>query len=365
MILKLLATTGLAASLSAGALAVQLPERADSPKRDFKHNHGHHNGHHKAKHAKPEHAKPETETTESRLVSLDVGEKERFKAGDAGEATVLRTDLGLKVQLVDPADGFVSEVEQASGDDVDVAFRSGEELIRLVVKLEGISVRVNVITQILVAPEADEHDAPEPEKDDAYDSDKDDAYDSDKGDAYDSEADSDDDEASYDSDESDDAAEPSTTTSSSTTTSTAPEAPETTAYDVRDAGAVELSYDRTHVSVTNIHLKAGWTYDIARRDGSDVEVVFHKAKIRLHFKAILVNTRIDTRIIEESDTDEAGTEGEQPAEQPAEEPAEQPAAEPEDQPASTEPEQYDGGDDPAQPEDGNEPEQAPEAQNQG
>lgn len=72
-----------------------------------------------------------------------------FDAGDAGTVTVARNGNVLTVDAVDASDGWESEIDQASGREVEVKFLAGEVRIDFNAELEDGDVRARVRTRIM------------------------------------------------------------------------------------------------------------------------------------------------------------------------------------------------------------------------
>ena len=220
--LKFLATAGLAASVATGgALATRVSPEADPP--------------------------PASATTApgDTLVTLRVGEEGRFTAGEAGQVTVIRTDAGLDLKDVAAAAGWLHEVEQDSGFELEVKFFANGRRIDLELELEGVSIRVRVRDGL------DDELAP------------------------------------------DDAEETSTT---STTTAPPTDPAPVTVHTAGEAGTVTVAFDDGVLVVADVQPNAGWVFDVEERRGDEVEVKFRSGLRRIDFKAELEDGRIQTRV---------------------------------------------------------------------
>jgi hypothetical protein len=119
--LKVLAAAGLAASVATGgAIATQAPS------------------------SNPPAAIAGPADPAEVLTMLAVGEEARFSASDAGEVVILRTPDGLEVKSVVAAAGWLQEIEEATGDEVEVTFRISGRRVDLNIELEDGSLRVRV-----------------------------------------------------------------------------------------------------------------------------------------------------------------------------------------------------------------------------
>jgi len=78
------------------------------------------------------------------LVNLPDGATQTFTAGAAGTVTIGRTGSTLTVVAVGANPGWVTEIEQQSGTEVEVVFRNGTARIDLEAEFEDGAVRVRV-----------------------------------------------------------------------------------------------------------------------------------------------------------------------------------------------------------------------------
>lgn len=172
-------------------------------------------------------------------------------AGEAGDV-VLSADSELEVIAVIPSDGWLAEVEVASGREVEVDFRSSDRRIQLNAELEDGEVRVRVRERLADTPMATSSTMP---------------------------------------------AGPDTTASTSTTvgTTSGPVEGEQVVLPAGAAGEVVLVVG-SRIEIVDVRARPGWAAEVEMAVGREVEADFRSGDRRIQFDAELEDGRIRVRV---------------------------------------------------------------------
>lgn len=93
-------------------------------------------------------AEPATTPAAGLLAGGESGTTDTFEAGGAGTVTITRAGSSLTIVSVNPAAGWATDIEVASGREVEVDFRNGMRRIQFDAELEDGEVRIRVRDRI-------------------------------------------------------------------------------------------------------------------------------------------------------------------------------------------------------------------------
>jgi hypothetical protein len=228
-----------------------------------------------------------TLSTSPRVTVEASGDTVVYEAGDAGIVTVTSDGSALAITSIDPADGWVAEVEVAAGRQVEASFRDGTRRIKFDAELEDGQVNARVSES---SNESERDDSRDPGDDDGSQEDDSRGGDSLGGD-----------------DNSTPTTNPSGSTSTTTTTSPSTDTGSTATYRADNAGSVTITSNGSSLTIVSVSPTAGWTYEIEVASGREVEVDFRNGSRRIQFDAELEDGRVDIRVRESIDDNGGST----------------------------------------------------------
>jgi hypothetical protein len=192
---------------------------------------------------------PGTETVASEAAVA--GTETVYEVGDAGTVTIANDGTQLEIVSVDQNDGWLIEIEMATGREVEVDFRSGTRRIQFNAELEDGEIRVRARERVVAA--------------------------------------------------STNTTQSTTATTQSTTATTAATVASTSAsgsvtYQAGAAGTVTISNDGSQLTITAVDAADGWSHEIEVQVGREVEMDFRNREDRVQFNAELEDGEVRVRV---------------------------------------------------------------------
>lgn len=192
---------------------------------------------------------PGTETVASETAVA--GTETVYEVGDAGTVTITNDGTQLEIVSVDQNDGWLIEIEMATGREVEVDFRSGTRRIQFNAELEDGEIRVRARERVVAATT--------------------------------------------------NTTQSTTATTQATTATTAATVASTSAsgsvtYQAGAAGTVTISNDGSQLTITAVDAADGWSHEIEVQVGREVEMDFRNGGDRVQFNAELEDGQVRIRV---------------------------------------------------------------------
>ena len=191
---------------------------------------------------------PGTETVASEAAVA--GTETVYEVGDAGTVTITNDGTQLEIVSVDQNDGWLIEIEMATGREVEVDFRSGTRRIQFNAELEDGEIRVRARERVVAA--------------------------------------------TTNTTQSTTATTQATTATTATAASTS--ANGTVTYEAGAAGTVTISNDGSQLTITAVDAADGWSHEIEVQVGREVEMDFRNGGDRVQFNAELEDGEVRVRV---------------------------------------------------------------------
>jgi hypothetical protein len=195
------------------------------------------------------------------LEALAIGEQKEVAADEAGTVTVARTDSGLEVAAVAPAEGWTTSTKTLAGDWILISFASPGRKVDLSLDMLADNLRIRTAAFDVEVEEPTTTTTEPPSTTTTT--------------------------------------EPPTTTTTSPppTTTTSPPPVQPTVVPVAGAGTVVIVLQGPIVIVKEVKVVPGWVASVERRSG-DIDVLFRKGDRSFRFNAVMSGKRLNSAIRE-------------------------------------------------------------------
>jgi hypothetical protein len=213
-----------------------------------------------------------------------------YEASDAGTVTVASNGSSLEITDIAPADGWVAEIEVATGREVEADFRSGDRRIQFNAELEDGQIDARIRESVDGDNSGSDNSGSDNSGSDNSGSDN-----SGRGNSDDHPDDDD------NSGRSGDDHRGTTTTMPGSTTTRAPAGSGTTAHQAGDGGTVTITLNGSTLTIVSVNPSAGWAHEIEVATGREVEVDFRNGDRRIQFDAEFEDGDVRIRVREKSD----------------------------------------------------------------